>query len=121
MNRDEIFILSVNTARSDYMFGLEFNLYNCFKKTVTKVEITVVPVNDRGQVQPDKFNRKTRSVRGMGPIYPGSPAQFVFDELFWNDRGRIKFMRVTSVVFHFTDGTTRSFVGYDRILKHTLR
>lgn len=121
MNANEIFLMNIKPARSDYMFGLEFNFYNCFDKTISKVEITVVPVNDRDQVQPDKFNRTTRSVRCMGPIHPGSPAQYLFDELFWNDNGRIKFMRVTNITFHFTDGSTRSFNGYNTILKHTLK
>lgn len=120
MNRDLIFIMSVNTARSDYMFGLEFNLYNCFSKTISKIEISVTPVNDRGQLQKDRFERDIRTVRCMGPILPGSPAQYTFDELFWDDRGRIKFMRLSSIIFHFTDGTRRSFYGYEKILKHTL-
>ena len=120
MNRDEIFLMNLKPARSDYMFGLDFNFYNCFDKTISKKEITVVPVNDRNQLQADKFNRTTRSVRCMGPIRPGSPAQYVFDELFWNDKGRIKFMRVTNITFHFTDGTRRSFNGYQNIMKHTL-
>ncbi len=120
MNRDEIFLLSVNPAKSDYMFGLEFNFYNCYPKTITKVEITVAPVNDRGQVQRDQFNRDVRTVRCMGPIRPGSPAQYTFDELFWDDRARIKYMRVTSLIFHFSDGTRKSHYGYDRILHHTL-
>ena len=75
MNRDQIFIMSINPARSDYMFGLEFNFYNCFQKIVTKLEITVTPVNDRGQLQKDQFNRDVRTVRCMGPVRPGSPAQ----------------------------------------------
>ena len=120
MIRDEIFFMSINPARSDYMFGLEFNLFNCFPKTITKIEITVTPYNDRTKVQEDKFGRSTRTVRCMGPIYPGSPAQYSFDELYWNDRGGIKFMRVTGIVFHFTDGTTKSYSGYDRIMKHCL-
>lgn len=120
MNRDQIFLMSVNTARSDYMFGLEFNFYNCFQKVISKIEITVAPVNDRGQVQKDQFNRDVRTVRCMGPVQPGSPAQYTFDELFWDDKGRIKYMRVTSVIFHFPDGTRKSFYGYERIMKHTL-
>ena len=34
MNRQELFFMSIRPARSDYMFGLEFNLYNCFSKTI---------------------------------------------------------------------------------------
>lgn len=120
MNRDQIFLMSVRPARSDYMFGLEFNFYNCFSKIISKIEITIVPVNDRGQVQKDQFNRDVRTIRCMGPVQSGSPAQYTFDELFWDDKGRIKFMRVTSVTFHFPDGTRKSFYGYDKILKHTL-
>lgn len=120
MNRDQIFLMSVNPARSDYMFGLEFNFYNCFPKVVSKVEITVTPVNAKGQIQKDQFNRDVRTIRCMGPIQPGSPAQYTFDELFWDDRGRIKFMRVTSVTFHFPDGTRKNFYGYEKIMKHIL-
>ena len=102
------------------MFGLEFNFYNCFQKTITKIEITVTPVNANGQVQRDQFNRDVRTIRCMGPIRPESPAQYIFDELFWDDKGRIKYMRVTSVTFHFTDGTRKNFYGYNQILKHIL-
>ena len=121
MNRDEIFLMSVNTARSDYMFGLEFNLYNCFAKTITKIELNVTPYNARGGVQEDKFHRSVRSVRCMGPIRPGSPAQYTFDELFWAEGDKIKYMRVTSITFHFTDGTHRTYNGYDRIMRHSLQ
>ena len=120
MNRKTLFLMSVNPARSDYMFGLEFNFYNCFDRVITKIEITVTPVNAKGRIQKDQFNRDVRTVRWMGPIRPGSPAQYTFDELFWDDKGRIQYMRVTSVTFHFTDGTHRTFSGYEKILKHTL-
>ena len=120
MNRDQIFLMSVKAARSDYMFGLEFNFYNCFPKVISKIEISVTPVNDRGQVQQDEFRRSVRTVRCMGPVQPGSPAQYTFDELFWDQKGRIKYMRVSSVTFHFPDGTRRVFSGYEKILKHTL-
>lgn len=120
MNREKIFLMSLKTAKSDYMFGLEFNFYNCFDKIITKIETTVTPVNAKGQIQKDQFNRDVRTIRCMGPIRVGSPAQYTFDELFWDDRGRIRYMRVTSITFHFTDGTHRTFSGYEKILKHTL-
>lgn len=121
MNRDQIFILNVKTARSEYMFGLEINLYNPFGRTISMLEFNVAPYNDRGQVQEDKFHRTVRTMRCMGPIEPDHPAQYIFDELFWDDRSRIKYMRVNSITFYFTDGTSRSFNGYDKILKHSLR
>lgn len=121
MNRDEIFIMNIKPARSEYMFGLEYNFYNCFQKTISKIEITVTPYNDRSRVQEDKFHRSVRTVRCMGPIRPGSPAQYLFDELFWDDGGRIKYMRTTSITLHFTDGTTLSYNGYNKIMKHTLK
>ena len=120
MNRDQLFLMNVRSAHSDYMFGLEFNFYNCFQKTITKIEITVTPVNANGQVQRDQFNRDVRTVRCMGPIRSESPAQYTFDELFWDDKGCIKYMRVTSVIFHFTDGTRKTFSGHEKILRHTL-
>lgn len=121
MNRDEIFIMNIKPAHSEYMFGLEYNFYNCFQKTITKIEITVTPYNDRSRVQEDKFHRSVRTVRCMGPIRPESPAQYLFDELFWDDKGRIKYMRTTSITFHFTDGTTKSYNGYNQIMKHSLK
>ncbi len=120
MNREQIFLMSLNLARSNYMFGLEFNFYNCFQKTISKIEITVIPVDAKGHLQPDRFNRDERTIRCMGPILAGSPAQYTFDELFWDDSGRIKYMRVIELTFHFTDGSHKSYNGYDKILKHTL-
>ncbi len=120
MNRNEIFLMNIKPAHSDYMFGLEYNFYNCFQKTITKIEITVAPYNDRGRVQEDKFHRSVRTVRCMGPIRPGSPAPYLFDELFWDDKGKIKYMRTTNVTFHFTDGTTRSYNGYNQVMKHVM-
>ena len=121
MNRDQIFILNIKTAHSEYMFGIELNLYNCFGKTISMLEFNVAPYNAKGRVQEDQFHRTVRTMRCMGPITPGSPAQYTFDELFWDDRDRIKYMRLNSITFHFTDGTTQSFRGYEKILRHTLR
>ena len=121
MQREQIFILNIKNARSQYMFGLEMNLYNCFNKTISMLEFNVAPYNARGRLQEDKFHRTVRTMRCMGPIEPGHPAQYIFDELFWDDRSRIKYMRVNSITFYFTDGTSRSFNGYDKILKHSLR
>lgn len=121
MDRDQIFVLNIKPAQSDYMFGLEFNLYNCFPKTITKVEITVLPCDANGRVRADKFDRTERTVRCMGPIRPGSPAQYTFDELFWDDSRHITYLRTTSITFHFTDGTVRTFNGYNNILRHSLQ
>ncbi len=120
MNREEIFLMNINPARSEYMFGLEFNFYNCFRKTISQIEITVTPYNERSRVQEDKFGRSERTIRCMGPITPGSPAQYLFDELYWNENGSIKFMRVTGLVFRFSDGTIQSYYGYNKIMRHCL-
>lgn len=121
MRRDEIFVMNIKAARSDYMFGVELNLFNCYDKTISMLELSVAPYNDRDRVQEDKFHRSVRSMRCMGPIRPGQPAQYTFDELFWDDRGKIKYMRVTHITFHFTDGTSKSFNGYKQILRHSLK
>lgn len=120
MDRNEIFLMSVQPARSNHMFGLELNFYNCYSRTISKIEIEITPYNDRSRVQQDRFGRSVRTVRCMGPIKSGSPAQYTFDELFWDDNNTIKFMRVTGITFHFTDGTVRTFIGHEQILKHTL-
>ena len=121
MNRDEIFVMNIKPARSNYMFGIELNLYNCYDKTISMLELSVAPYNDRDRVQEDKFHRSVRTMRCMGPIRPGHPAQYTFDELFWDDKSKIKYMRVTHITFHFTDGTTKSFNGYKQILRHSLK
>ena len=121
MKRDQIFFLNIKNARSQYMFGLEINLYNCFDKTISMLEFNVAPYNDRGRVQEDKFHRTVRTMRCMGPIQPDHPAQYTFDELFWDDRSRIKYMRINSITFYFTDGTSKSFNGYQNVMKHSLR
>lgn len=121
MRRDEIFVMNIKAARSDYMFGVELNLFNCYDKTISMLELSVAPYNDRDRVQEDKFHRSVRTMRCMGPIRPDQPAQYTFDELFWDDRGKIKYMRVTHITFHFTDGTSKSFNGYKQILRHSLK
>lgn len=121
MKRDQIFFLNIRSARSQYMFGLEINLYNCFDKTVSMLEFNVAPYNDRGRLQEDKFHRTVRTMRCMGPIRPDHPAQYTFDELFWDDKSRIKYMRINSITFYFTDGSSKSFNGYQNVMKHTLR
>ena len=110
----------IGYTRSDYMFGLEFNFYNCFQKTISKIEITVIPVDAKGRLQRDRFNRDERTIRCMGPVLPGAPAQYTFDELFWDESGRITYLRVIELTFHFTDGSRKSYNGHDKILKHTL-
>lgn len=120
MDRNEIFLMSVQPARNNHMFGLELNFYNCYPRTISKIEIEITPYNDRTRVQQDHFGRSVRTVRCMGPVRPGAPAQYTFDELFWSEKNEIKFMRVTGLTFHFTDGTTRSFYGHENILRHTL-
>lgn len=120
MDSEQIFLINVKPARSDYMFGIELNLYNCFPRTIASIELTIAPYNERGQLQQDKFRRTQRTMRCMGPVEPGQPAQYTFDELFWDDRGNIKYMRLTAISFRFTDGTRKSYSGYNQILKHTL-
>ena len=122
MNRDGIFLLNIKPASSsgESLFGLEINLYNCFKSTISMIEFTIAPYNERTRLQADAMGRTVRNVRCLGPIPSGEPAQYMLDELFWDDGGRIKFMRLTAVTFHFTDGTTRTFTGYDNIMRHSL-
>ncbi|MCR4659315.1 MAG: hypothetical protein K5650_03355 [Bacteroidales bacterium] len=120
MDNRQVFIMNLNLAHSDYQFGLEFNFYNCFNKTIRKIEMQVTAYNAAGNVQRDKFDRRMRDVRCMGPIPPQSPAQYTFDELFWDSGGKIRYLRLTYIKFTFADGSTRAYNGYEDIAKHIL-
>ncbi|MBR1799695.1 MAG: hypothetical protein IJ761_07390 [Bacteroidales bacterium] len=120
MMQEELFLFSIKPAHSDYMFGLEFNFFNCYAKTISKIEIAVSPYDDHMRLQTDKFGRRTRDIRCMGPIDSGFPAQYTFDELFWDEARKIKVLQVSSIILYFTDGTHRTFNGHKRIMRHSL-
>ncbi len=119
LNRRQIFMISQDYAYGKYdQFGLEFNLYNCFTKSIKYVQITVVPYNQVNDVQCDDVGRREKNVRCIGPIEPKEKATFTFDELFWDENDIIKYLRVTYIKFTFMDNSTKVYSGWDNIKKH---
>lgn len=120
--RNQIFITGIgyvfDSNEYSHSYGLRFDVYNCFSKTIKYVEFTLTNYNGVGDVQRDDMGRSTRTVRGIGPIEPEDGGRYSWDDIFWDERGIIKDSKLTSVKFIFKDGTTRVFSGNANIRKH---
>ncbi|MBO7051248.1 MAG: hypothetical protein J6W24_01110 [Prevotella sp.] len=120
--KNQIFITGIgydyDSNEYSSRFGMYFDVYNCFSKTVKYVEFTMVNYNAVGDVQRDDIGRSSRTVRGIGPIEPGEGGRYSWDDIFWDDRNIIDKTRLTNVKFIFKDGTTKVFHGYSNIKKH---
>lgn len=120
--KNQIFITGIgyNYDSNEYShsYGMRFDLYNCFTKTIKYVEFTLTNYNAVGDVQRDDMGRSSRTVKGIGPIEKGEDARYSWDDIFWDERNVIEKTLLTNVKFIFTDGTTKVFSGYKNILKH---
>lgn len=120
--KNQIFITGIGYVydSNEYSnrFGMRFDIYNCFSKTIKYVEFTLTNYNAVGDVQRDDMGHSSRTVRGIGPIVPEDGGRYSWDDIFWDDRDVISKTRLTNVKFIFTDGTTRVFSGYANINKH---
>lgn len=120
--KNQIFITGIgydyDSNEYSSRFGMHFDVYNCFSKTIKYVEFTMTNYNAVGDVQRDDIGRATRTVKGIGPIEPEDGGRYSWDDIFWDDRDVIRKTRLTNVKFIFTDGTTKSFSGYANINKH---
>lgn len=120
--KNQIFITGIKYAydSNEYssQFGMRFDVYNCFSKTIKYVEFTLTNYNAVGDIQRDDFGRSSRTVKGIGPIEPQEGGTYEWDDIFWDDNGIIDKSRLTRVKFIFTDGSTRVFSGYANIAKH---
>ena len=120
--RNQIFITGIGYAydSNEYSsrFGMQFDIYNCFSKTIKYVEFTMTNYNAVGDVQRDDIGWSSRTVRGIGPIEPEDGGRYSWDDIFWDDRDVIDKTRLTNVKFIFTDGTTKVFHGYANIKRH---
>lgn len=112
-----IFILNQRYSFSDYKFGLEFEFFNCFKKDIKYIYLTIGAYNQVGDKQRDEVGRDTAETRCIGPISPSSTATFDFDELFWNRNGIIDKLKLEKVVVTFMDNTSVTYVGKSKIDK----
>ncbi len=99
-------------------FGMHFDIYNCFSKTIKYVEFTMTNYNAVGDVQKDDLGRSSRTVKGIGPIEPEDGGRYSWDDIFWDDRDVIDKTKLTNVKFIFIDGTVKVFSGFSNIKKH---
>ena len=120
--KNQIFITGIgydyDSSEYSHRFGMRFDIYNCFSKTIKYVEFTMTNYNAVGDVQRDDMGRSSRTVRGIGPIEPEDGGRYSWDDIFWDDRDVISKTRLTNVKFIFKDGTTKVFSGYANINKH---
>lgn len=115
---NQIFITGIGYEYDSSRFGMHFDVYNCFSKTIKYVEFTLTNYNAVGDVQRDDLGRSSRTVRGIGPIEPTAEVRYSWNDIFWDDRDVIDKTRLTNVKFIFTGGTTKVFSGYINIKKH---
>lgn len=118
MKNRQIFITKAGYNYDDDQFGMNYDIYNCFSKTIKYVEITLTCYNNVGDVQRDYFGYSTKKVRGIGPIEPGDEGSYCWEKIFWDEYDVIKNCRITAIRFIFKDGTSKAFSGYANIRKH---
>ena len=120
--KNQIFLMGIgyvyDSNEYSHSFGMRFDIYNCFSKTIKYVELTLTNYNAVGDVQRDDMGRSSRTVRGIGPIEPEDGGRYSWDDIFWDERDIIDKTRLTNVKFIFKDGTTKVFSGYANIKKH---
>ena len=120
--KNQIFITGIgyvfDSNEYSHSFGMRFDIYNCFSKTIKYVEFTLTNYNAVGDVQRDDLGHRSRTVKGIGPIEPESGGRYSWDDIFWDERGVIEKTKLTNVKFIFKDGTTRVFSGNANIKKH---
>ena len=118
MKSHQIFITKAGYNYDDDQFGMSYDIYNCFDKTIKYVEITLTCYNNVGDVQRDYFGSSNKKVRGIGPIEPGDGGSYSWEKIFWDEYDVIKNCRITAIRFIFKDGTSKAFSGYANIRKH---
>lgn len=120
--KNQIFITGIgyvfDSNEYSHSFGMRFDIYNCFSKTIKYVEFTLTNYNAVGDVQRDDIGHSSRIVRGIGPIDPADGGRFSWDDIFWDARGVIEKTKLTNIKFIFKDGTTKVYSGNANINKH---
>ena len=76
MKKNQIFITKAGYNYDGDQFGMDYDIYNCFGKTIKYVEITLTCYNTVGDVQRDYFGNSTKKVHGIGPIEPNDGGSY---------------------------------------------
>jgi len=85
--------------------GLEFNIVNYSKKTIKYIELTTTAYNS----VMDPVSTKT--VKGIGPVYPGDKAEFDFENVWYSSI--IATHRPKSIVITYMDNTKTTIKAND--------
>lgn len=85
--------------------GIEFNIVNYSKKTIKYIELTTTAYNS----VMDPISTKT--VKGIGPIYPGDKAEFDFENVWYSSI--IATHRPKSIVITYMDNSKTTIKAAD--------
>lgn len=120
--KNQIFITGIgyvfDSNEYSHSFGMRFDVYNCFSKTIKYIEFTLTNYNAVGDIQRDDLGHSSRTVKGIGPIESEDGGRYSWDDIFWDGRNVIEKTKLTKVKIIFKDGTTRVFSGNANIIKH---
>ena len=115
----QLFLKDLDYVYGEYSdFGLEFEIHNCWRKTIKYIEFTTTAYNAVGDVQRDWVGKYSSKTKGIGPLKPGETATWSFDDMFYDKNDVIRRVKLTKITFIFTDGTSKTFTGSTNINKH---
>lgn len=116
---NEIFVISQELlSENDNQLGAKMQFFNCFRKPIKIIDVYYIPYNAMGMEQKDASGLGSMTVRCAGRINPGSRAETVFPNMFWNKDKEIEYLLVAKIIFTFFDNTTATYSGVDEVLKH---
>ncbi len=98
--------------------GYRFHIFNCFKKDIKYVYITLAAYNQVDDLQRDDLGKCKSQVTCIGPIYSHESSIFEFENLFWDSNDIISYLSVTSVTIQFFDGTKKIYSGNKNVKNH---
>ena len=121
LNKNEYFLIEspylVEKPSSDYE-GVSFKFYNCYNKTINYIYYKAVAYNSVGDKQYDLSGESTKYVEIIGPINPGEVDSEYNNEIFYDSKEKISYIRVEEMRIVFADGTSKHFKSYSEILSH---
>lgn len=85
--------------------GIEFSIVNYSKKTIKYIELTTTALNAVG----DPIS--TKSVRGIGPIYPGEKGEYDFENVWYSKI--VSSHRPKSIVITYMDNSKTTIKAND--------
>ena len=90
----------------------------CYNKTINYIYYKAVAYNSVGDKQYDLSGESTKYVEIIGPINPGEVDSEYNNEIFYDSKEKISYIRVEEMRIVFADGTSKHFKSYSEILSH---